>query len=321
MFLLESDTSADAPPRLPVALLGGFLGAGKTTLLNHLLRQANGRRLAVIVNDFGELNIDAGLIVEVEGPTLQLEGGCICCTVQGDLMETLKQLLEGQDALDGLLIEASGVSNPANIVWSLLSLPPELQARIRLDNVIAVVDALNATDARDAQHWQLFEAQIRSAWMIVLNKTQLAGPQRTAEARELIESMVPDLAIIETDTGEVPLSVLLDDIAPAFRPLPERRDLDHPFESLAFVSERPLRAKAFRQLMERQGTCVLRGKGWLHLVEHPQEPVLYHRAGLQESWLMASGSDRPPPRTELVLIGPRGEFDPQQMREALESCC
>src|SRR4051812_36919207 len=134
---------------LPITLIGGFLGAGKTTLLNSILNQSSGRRLAILVNDFGALNIDAKLIVKVEGQQMELANGCICCNIRDDLVAGVTQLLDADPAPEHLLIETSGVSDPINILCTFNT--SAVRRRIFLENVVTVVDALHALDARDAE--------------------------------------------------------------------------------------------------------------------------------------------------------------------------
>src|ERR1700744_4083449 len=160
--------------KLPVTLIGGYLGAGKTTLVNHLLRNADGRRLAVLVNEFGELPIDADLIEARDGNLLSISGGCICCSFGSDLLGALLQLKDRADAIDHLLIETSGVALPASIVQSLALLPD-----LALDGVIVVADAETIEQrSRDRYMADTVLAQLAGADIILLNKIDLVSRER-----------------------------------------------------------------------------------------------------------------------------------------------
>ncbi|NJO00189.1 MAG: GTP-binding protein [Anaerolineales bacterium] len=125
---------------IPLTIIGGFLGAGKTTLLNHILHSDHGLRVAVLVNDFGAINIDTQLIVGVEGETISLSNGCICCSIRDDLMEATLQLLERPDPPEYIIVETSGVSNPGAVKLTFM-FSSELISRVRVDSIVTVIDA------------------------------------------------------------------------------------------------------------------------------------------------------------------------------------
>jgi G3E family GTPase len=312
---------ASGSQMLPITLIGGFLGAGKTTLLNSLLSQGDGRRLAVLVNDFGELNIDARLIVKVEGQQMELANGCICCSIRDDLVAGVEALLASDPPPEQLIIETSGVSDPINILCTFTQ--SRLRRRIFLENVVTVVDALHALDARTADYAALYERQVRGAYMVVLNRVQAAGPERTAQVRRRITELLPAAAIVETPDGSVPLAVLLGDARlgqSTFHPEPSLDPSAHPFESLVFRSERALRRVDFVRTLKSLADAVYRAKGFINFHNYPLT-TLYQKVGSFESYVDGSAWSVSTPHTELVLIGTTRGFDREAITRALEACC
>lgn len=306
---------------LPITLLGGFLGAGKTTLLNSLLTQGDGRRLAVLVNDFGELNIDAKLIVKVEGQQMELANGCICCSIRDDLVAGIEQLLTSSPAPEQLLIETSGVSDPMNILCTFNT--SKVRRRIFLENVVTVVDAVHALDTRDAEGGELFRRQIRGAFMVVLNKVQNAGPEQTRKVRQLISTLLPSASIFETADGTVPLTVMLGDNRlgqSAFRPEPTMDRRAHPFSSMVYRSTRPIHRAEFMRVMNELASTVYRAKGFINFKNYPLA-TLYQKVGRFQSHSNGGAWGMDQPRTDLVLIGATQRFNSAAITDALEACC
>lgn len=306
---------------LPITLIGGFLGAGKTTLLNSLLMQGEGRRLAVLVNDFGELNIDAKLVVKVEGQRMELANGCICCSIRDDLVAGVQSLLDADPQPEQLLIETSGVSDPLNILCTFNT--SAVRRRVFLENVVTVVDALHAFDANTPEIETLFERQIRGAYMIVLNRTQAAGAERAREVRERINALLPGAAIIETADGTVPLSLLLGDARLGqsnFRPEPTMDARAHPFDSMVFRTSRPLRRVDFLRVMKQLADRVYRAKGFVNFRNYPLT-TLYQKVGSFESCVDGGAWGVATPHTELVLIGMARGFDRDAITQLLDGCC
>lgn len=193
-------------PRIPVTLLTGFLGAGKTTLLNRILTEPHGERYAVVVNEFGEAGIDLDLLTTTDEELFEMSNGCVCCTVRGDLVRTLHQLLARGDAFTGVIIETTGLANPGPVAQTLF-VDPELQTRFYLDSIVTVVDSLHLEQALASGSEA--EEQLAFADQIVLNKRSLVSAERLDQVRHLIQRYNHRAPIHETDYAELPLQQLM----------------------------------------------------------------------------------------------------------------
>ena len=191
-------------PRLPLTVIGGFLGAGKTTLLNRLLRQSQGRRLAVLVNDFGALNIDAELVASSDGDTFALTNGCVCCSIGDDLTAALIAVIESPTPFDAVVIEASGVSDPWRIAQVALADPG-----LSLDGVVVLVDASDAlVQSKDPLLADTLERQLKAADLIVINQCDRVTDEERTRVRDWIVSVVGATPQFETSHARVPLPML-----------------------------------------------------------------------------------------------------------------
>lgn len=204
---MTSPGASDAPAGpVPAVIIGGYLGAGKTTLVNHLLRHAGGRRIAVLVNDFGEVSIDADLIVGADGEVLDLAGGCVCCSFGADLVGTLQRVLERDPPPEVVLIETSGVGLPAAVARSA-----RLVQGLRIDGIVVVADAQTLGErAADRYVGDTVRQQLRDADLLVLNKTDLVEGTEAAALRDWLATQgAPGTRVLEAQRAGVMPEVVL----------------------------------------------------------------------------------------------------------------
>jgi G3E family GTPase len=190
--------------RIPLTVIGGFLGSGKTTLLNHLLKHNDGRRLAVLVNDFGAINIDAALVASRGADTIALQNGCVCCQIGGDLTDALIRVIGSTPPPDAIVIEASGVSDPWRIAQVSLSDPA-----LALDGVIVMVDATSVlSQADDPLLGDTVLRQLRAADLLVLNKCDRVGEAAMQRLHDWLDANAPGTPHFETRFAQVPMELL-----------------------------------------------------------------------------------------------------------------
>jgi G3E family GTPase len=325
-----------SPTRIPLTILAGFLGSGKTTLLNNILRADHGVRIAVLVNDFGAINIDSQLIVGVEGDTISLSNGCICCSIRGDLIEATEKLLARPDLPEYIIIETSGVSDPAQVAHTFTH--TALARRVRLDSVLTVIDAEQIGTLKD-EHALLALDQVGIADIVIVNKVDLVNDDERAAVRAWIHEISPRARILETTYGDVPMPLVLG--VGAFDPARldtrtprevhvhggEAHDHDHPhdhtlvFSTWYWQSEQPVSLKALKRLVNDLPESIYRAKGVFHLADQPDKRAVFQMVGKRASLVLTDGGwGDAVPHSQVVVIAAHDGFAPDALQAQFEAC-
>ncbi|MBR0717938.1 GTP-binding protein [Bradyrhizobium liaoningense] len=338
--------------KIPVTVLTGYLGAGKTTLLNRILSENHGKKYAVIVNEFGEIGIDNDLIIGADEEVFEMNNGCICCTVRGDLVRIMDGLMKRKGKFDAIIVETTGLADPAPVAQTFF-VDEDVQKNARLDAVVTVADAKWLSDRlKDAPE---AKNQIAFADVIVLNKTDLVSKGELAEVEARIRGINPYAKLHRTERCSVALADVLDrgafdldrilDIEPSFLEADDHdHDHDHhhhghdhhhhdhghglkhyhdeEMQSLSLKTDKPLDPGMFmpwlQNLVQTEGQKILRSKGILSFRGDDDRYVFQGVHMMLEGDHQRKWKDGEPRESRLVFIG--RELPEETIRKGFESC-
>jgi G3E family GTPase len=318
----------EAATKIPVTLITGYLGAGKTTLLNRILTEQHGKKYAVIVNEFGEEGIDNDLVVGADEEVFEMNNGCICCTVRGDLIRIISTLMKRTEQFDGMIIETTGLADPAPVVQTFF-VDEDVRGRVALDAVVTVVDAKHFLDEVDKGHESA--EQVAFADVILLNKTDLVDAETLASVKDRIRGLNRFVRIIETVKSAAPMDQILNcgafdlsrvlEIEPGLLDGDDDHVHDENIRSISLKTELPLDPQKFSEwirgfIMER-GVDILRTKGILSLAGQENRYVFQGVHMVMDSaWGPAwEGEAR---ESKLVFIG--RNLDDTAIEAAFKAC-
>lgn len=320
---------------IPVTILTGFLGAGKTTVLNHILNADHGLRVALLVNDFGAINIDSQLVSDVsEQDTIELSNGCICCTIRGDLLQAMMNMIRRENPPEYIIIEASGVSDPLEIALTFRT--PELQNTILVDSVLTVIDTEQVRGLQ-GENEILAVMQVGAADLVLLNKVDLVSDAQRTEVKKWVKSIVPKARILEASYGQVPVELILgigkfspdrlhnrakSDIHVHDETTPVHAHHDHSviFNTWSWTSTEPLSLKALQRTVENLPVGIFRAKGTLHLADDPDRVAYLQVVGKRASVRWGRHWEPEERKSQFVVIGREDSFDPAELQKRLNAC-
>ncbi|MDZ4738539.1 MAG: GTP-binding protein [Alphaproteobacteria bacterium] len=317
-------------PQVPVTVLTGYLGAGKTTLLNRILTENHGKRYAVIVNEFGEIGIDNDLVVDTDEEVFEMNNGCICCTVRGDLIRILGGLMKRKEKFDAILIETTGLADPSPVVQTFF-VDEDVKEKTRLDSITTVVDAKHIAQRLKESNEAV--EQIAFADQILLNKTDLVTAEELANVEKIIRSLNPLAPIHRTERCSIDLDKVLGqnafDLAHALELKPHLLDgneYEHEHESgigsVSLSSALPLDGDKvtewLRNLLTERGQNILRTKGILDVKNRDERLVFQAVHMVMEGDYQSAWKPDEKRYSRIVFIG--RDLDEAELRRGFSAC-
>ena len=318
-----------APTHTPVTVLTGYLGSGKTTLLNRILTESHRKRYAVIVNEFGEIGIDNDLIVNADEEIFEMNNGCICCSVRGDLIRILGGLMRRKGNLDGILVETTGLADPAPVAQTFF-VDEDVRRKTKLDAIVTVVDAKHLLTEIDRAHEA--QEQLAFADVVLLNKTDLVSNDELAAVETRIRAINPYAGVHRTERCGIDLGTVLGRdafsldrilaIEPAFLDEIPDHEHDEQIASLSLTSAGSMDPESFipwiEGITQRFGTDILRMKGIIAMKDDDQRFVIQGvhmllEGGSQQWW--KTGETR---QSRLVFIG--RNLPKELLRQGFDAC-
>jgi G3E family GTPase len=328
---------------IPVTILTGFLGSGKTTLLNRIINAPHQQNIAVLVNDFGAINIDSQLIVDVQDDMISLANGCICCTIRGDFVSAVEQLVAREDRPDYIVVEASGVADPIDIALTFKSL-----SDVVIDSILALIDAEQIQSLKK-EFAVIAMNQIGMADIVILNKVDLVTADQIKSVRQYIKQINKTARIFETQQGNIPLEFVLN--VAQYDPLrlvnhqpqdihvhevgadhdhkhDDHHDHDHHhddhtqvFSTWHWKSDDPVSVRALEQVLNQLPDTVYRAKGIFYTIDEPENRIVAQVIGnrvnieIEREWTEDEARF-----SQFVVIASHDGFDPEHLRVILEKC-
>ena len=319
----------EAVTQIPVTVLTGYLGSGKTTLLNRILTETHGKRFAVIVNEFGEVGIDNDLIVDADEEIFEMNNGCICCTVRGDLIRIIAGLMRRSHAFDGIVVETTGLADPAPVAQTFF-VDEDVSRKTKLDAIVTVADAKHLPEQIDRTPEA--QEQLAFADVVLVNKVDLVDENGLATVERRIRKINPYATIHRTERCGLDLAKVLGrdafnldrilEVEPGFLTEEHAHEHDDEIASLSLVADEPMDPARFvswiQDTTQRYGTDILRMKGIIAMADDDRRFVVQGVHMLIEGGSQRAWKKNEAPQSRLVFIG--RDLPVDLLKQGFEAC-